>query len=74
MTTVLKESAREDIKAVVLARLATLNKEAKILLMGLPGPITVRELIDEVEKDSPLGRKVVEVQFSFLKMLASGEV
>ncbi len=70
--TKIKESVRGEIKALVLARLQTLNKDAKILLMG--ESITVRKLIDEVENDSVLGKKIVEVQFSFLQMLTRGEI
>ncbi len=73
-TVVLRESSRQEIKAIVLARLETLNKDAKIMLMGRDRPITVRELIEEVEKDSALGKKIVEVQFSFLRMLTNGEI
>ncbi|MBI2581140.1 hypothetical protein HYV85_05040 [Candidatus Woesearchaeota archaeon] len=71
---ILKERSREEIKAIVLARLETLNKDAKIMLMGFDKPLTVKDLIKEVEKDTTLGKKVVEVQFAFLKMLANGEI
>lgn len=70
--TQIQESARGEIKAIVLARLQTLNKGAKILFMG--EPITVKGMIAEVEKDSVLGKKIVDVQFSFLQMLTRGEI
>lgn len=68
------ESAREEIKQIVISRLETLNKDSKIMLMGAEKPISVRELLEEVRKDSELGKKIVEVQFSFLRMLANGKI
>jgi len=53
-----------------LARLQTLNPESKILLMGQE--YSVKEMIEEVRNDSEFGKKVVEVQFAYIKMLMSG--
>lgn len=70
----MKESVREEIKNIVIARLETLNKDTKIMLMGLKKPISVKELLNAVKNDSEFGKKVVEAQFAFLKMLARGEI
>ena len=67
-------SINEDIKNLVLARLQTLNPDSKILLMGEKETFTVRDMMNEVKKDSELGRRIVEVQMSYIKMLASGEI
>lgn len=64
----------KEIKELVIARLETLNKDSKIMLMGLEKPISVKDMLSEVRSDSKFGRRIVEVQFSFLKMLASGEI
>lgn len=69
----LDESIRKEIKELVLTRFESLNKESKIMLLGFRGPMTIGRLIDEVKGDSELGKKVVEVQYAFLKALASGE-
>ncbi|MBL7169533.1 MAG: hypothetical protein ISS48_00765 [Candidatus Aenigmarchaeota archaeon] len=69
----LDESIREEIKELVLIRFETLNKESKIMLLGFKEPITVGRLIDEVKSDSEFGKKVVEVQYAFLRALSSGE-
>ncbi len=61
-------------KILIIARLETLNKDSKILLMGEKKPITVREMIEEVKRDSELGRKIVRIQMSYLKALASGGI
>lgn len=65
---------QQEIKELVIARLQTLNKDSKILLMGFDKSLSVSDLMDEVKKDTPLGKKIVEVQFKFIKMLATGEI
>jgi len=69
----LDDSIRGEIKELVLTRFETLNKKSKIMLLGFKEPITVGRLIDEVKSDSEFGKKVVEVQYAFLKALSSGE-
>jgi len=64
----------DDAKTLVIARLETLNQDSKILLMGEKGPTTVKDMIDEVRKESPLGKKIVELQLSYIKTLASGAI
>lgn len=68
------EEIREGIKEIVIERLITLNKDSKILLMGLNKPLSVKDMLDEVKRDTPLGKKIVEVQFKYIQMLASGEI
>ncbi len=65
---------REGIKEIVIERLLALNKDSKILLMGFDKPISVKDMLDEVKRDTPLGKKIVEVQFNYIRMLASGEI
>jgi hypothetical protein len=68
------ESLRKEIKEIVLARLESLDKNSKIMLLEFEKPLSVNDLIKEVKNDSKFGKKVVEVQYTFLKMLASGEI
>ena len=63
----------EDERNLVIARLQTLNPDSKILLMGKE-PITVKDMVNEIEKNSELGKKIVTVQLSYVKMLASGGI
>lgn len=65
---------QQEIKELVIARLQTLNKDSKILLMGFDKPLSVKEIVEEVKKDSSLGKKIVEVQFRYIQMLASGKI
>ena len=64
----------EGIKEIVIERLRTLNKDSKILLMGFNNPLSVKDLLSEVQNDTPLGKKIVEVQFKYIQMLARGEI
>ena len=64
----------EELKTLVIARLETLNQNSKIVLMGKKDPISVRDMIEEVKKDSELGKKIIKVQYSYLKMLANSEI
>lgn len=68
------EKIREGIKEIVIERLITLNKDSKILLMGFNKPLSVKDILGEVKRDTPLGKKIVEVQFKYIQMLASGEI
>ena len=65
---------RGEIKTLVLARLETLNPDSKILMMGKEGVMIVSDMITAVESDSELGKKIVKVQYSYLKMLVAGEM
>lgn len=64
----------EELKQIVIARLETLNPDAKIIFMDKGEPISVSDMLDEVKNDSDLGKKIVEVQFAYIKMLASSEI
>ena len=64
----------EEIKNLVIARLETLNKNSKIILMGFKKPLTIKSMVDEIRKDSDLGKKLVEVQFKFIQQLSRGEI
>lgn len=64
----------EDFRQVVIARLGTLDPDSKVMLLGEERAISVRDMIKEVKDNTSLGKKIVSVQFSYLKMLASGEI
>ena len=42
--------------------------------MGFDKPLSVKDLLNEVKKDSELGKKIVEIQFKYIQMLARGEI
>lgn len=64
----------EEIKNLVIARLETLSKNSKIILMGFKKPLTVENMMDEIRNNSDLGKKIVEVQFKFIQQLSRGEI
>ncbi len=60
----------EEQKKLVLARLNTLNPEAKIMLGGNK-EITVKEMIKSIQQGDDFGKKAVQVQIKMLKILSS---
>jgi len=68
------ESIDDTIKEIIIARLETLNQNSKVLLLGEKEPISVKDMIQEIKDNSDLGKKIVEVQFAYMKMLVSGEL
>lgn len=69
-----KKEIEKGIKEIVIERLLTLNRDSKILLMGFDKPLSVKDLLSEVKKDTELGKKIVDVQFKYIQMLARGEI
>ena len=67
-------SIDNEIKELVIARLETLNKDAKILLMGLKNPLTVKDMLNEIKNNTELGKRIVEVQFKMIQSMSKGEI
>lgn len=61
---------QEELKRLVLARLKTINPDAKIML-GTEKRVSVKELISHVEKGDDFGKKVIYAQINMLKILTS---
>lgn len=63
--------SEEDIKQLVIERLSTLppNKEVSI---GGDGSFGRDELIEHVEKGDEIGKKMVEIEMTFLRSLKEG--
>ena len=61
----------QEIKELVIARLKTLpnNKEISI---GSSGEFSKDELIEAVENEDQLGKKLIEVEMNFLRTLKDG--
>ena len=67
----MKESIEDEQKELVLQRLKTLNPSSKIMLGG-DREVTVKELIDHVEKNDQFGKNIVKVQIRMLQVLTRG--
>jgi len=65
------ENNKDEIKELVLARLKTWPSDKK-LSVGSAGDFTRDELIKHVEKRDELGKKIIEVQMEYLRLLKEG--
>lgn len=63
-----KLNLESEQKELILARFKTLNPDAKISLGG-DEEVTVRELIEHIEKNDEFGKRIVQVQINMLKVL-----
>lgn len=61
----------EDVKELVITRLEVISSE-KGFSIGGEGNLTRDELIQHVRDEDEIGRKVVEVELTFLRALKDG--
>jgi len=61
----------EEMKELVIARLKTMRGDKK-LSIGSAGDFTRDELIELVEKGDEVGKKIIEVQMEYLRLLKEG--
>ena len=66
-----KEVTSGEIKELVIARLRTLSSNKKISI-GSEGEFTIDELINRVQNDDEIGKKMVEIQLQYLRSLKEG--
>jgi hypothetical protein len=59
----------EEQKRIVLARLRTLSSGAKLMSGGQS--LSVKEMIEHVEKDDQVGRDIVKAQMKMFQVLTS---
>lgn len=59
----------EDIINLVIARLETIPSNVKISIGGDGSSFTISELIERVEKQDDIGKKMVEMQLAYLRSL-----
>jgi len=62
-----------DIKELVIARLDTMPDNIKIAI-GNFGSFSKEQLKDHINKDDEIGKKIVEMQMSFIRAVAKGLV
>jgi len=61
----------EDIRKLVIARLRLLSAGRKISI-GSDGEFTKDELINRVNQDDEVGKKIVQIQLEYLQSLKNG--
>ncbi len=66
----MNDNIYEEQKKLVLARLKTINPESKIML-GTKKNISIKELINHVERGDDFGKKVIQAQMNMLKVLVA---
>lgn len=66
-----KRGIDEELKRIVIARLEVFPSNRKIFI-GSGRPLTKKEMIENVEKETDVGAKIIEVQLSYLQSLKEG--
>lgn len=61
----------KKLKELVIARLEVLPANKKISI-GSTGEFTKDELIEQVEKESSIGEKIIEIELEYLQALKKG--
>lgn len=63
----------DDVKKLVKARLGTLPRDVGVSV-GSEGEFSRDELIEHVEQEDNIGRKMIEIDMEFLQSLKKGEL
>jgi len=61
----------EDVKELVIARIKTLPEDTGISI-GSVGSFSKEEIISHIEQNDEIGRKIIEIELSFLQKLKEG--
>jgi len=66
-----KKISDQDIRKLVVARLRTLSGNKRVSI-GSEGEFTKDQLIKNVEENSEIGKKIVQIQLEYLQALKEG--
>lgn len=66
-----KKISDGDIRKLVVARLRTLSGNKRVSI-GSEGEFTREELIKNVEENSGIGKKIIQIQLEYLQALKKG--
>lgn len=66
-----KEKIDEEFKKIVIARLEVFPSDKKISI-GSVGEFTKEEMIENVERGTDVGEKIIEIQLNYLRSLKEG--
>lgn len=61
----------EELKKIVIARLEVFPSDKKISI-GSIGEFTKQQMIENVEDETAVGEKIVEIQLNYLRSLQEG--
>lgn len=62
----------ELVRKIVIERIKAMDPHVKIALGHQQGFLTKEELLDEVQKGTPAGEKIVAIQMRYLRALKEG--
>jgi len=62
------EEYSEDIKNLVIARLSALPSNV-VISIGNSGTFSAQDLVKKVKADDEIGKKIIEMQLSYLRSL-----
>jgi len=66
----LDADSKKQLKQITIARIRTISSDTKISLGS--EDYTVEELVNHVEKDDQVGEEMIQMNWQYLKDLASG--
>lgn len=66
-----KEKISEEAKELVIARIDVLPKD-KMISIGSSGEFTKDELIEHVRRGDEIGKKIIDIELTFLRALKDG--
>jgi len=61
----------KDVKELVIARIKTLPEDTGVSI-GSAGSFSKEQIIQHIEKNDEIGRKIVEIELNFLQKLKEG--
>ena len=65
-----EKELQDDIKQIVLARLRAMPEDSAISI-GMDGDFNKHSLIEHVEKNDELGKKITDIQMNYLQSMKS---
>ena len=66
------EEKQEIIKKIVLERVKSMAPNVRIALGSKEGFLNKDQLLDEIKKDTAVGKKIIEIQMRYLRALKAG--
>ena len=66
-----KKDYSEEIKKLVVARLDSIPPDVSISV-GSEGAFTKNELISQIQNDTEIGHKMIEIEMAYLRKLKEG--
>lgn len=66
------EEKQEIIKKIILERVKSMAPNVRIALGSKEGFLNKDQLLDEIKKGTPVGKRIIEIQMRYLQALKEG--